>query len=337
MEYAPIIIPTLNRLDHLKRCLHSLERNSGADKTEVYISVDYPPNERYVEGYLKLKEWLDSNANKLQFKEVHVYFQNVNLGAKDNSTFLENQIIGKADRYIYTEDDNEFSPNFLEYINQGLEIFEKDDRVLGICGAKDTEWIYGGLNSAFVKLFPAYGYGTWFSKMQYLKSHGQDFLLDKNTLSFSHMKKLLAKNHYLFNAYICNVLCKEQGIYWDKNELYWCDSLRSIYMHLSDHVCVVPLEAKSRTWGNDGTGINMAATQINPEEKWPLDKASDFAYPDIEKFEYYEENYKLGNKYLKQMISVKGALKAIVLYVLLLICGRDRKKVITIIEKIGLN
>ena len=54
MLYAPVVIPTLNRFEHFKQCLESLERCNNADKTEVYVALDYPPSDKYVEGGEKL-------------------------------------------------------------------------------------------------------------------------------------------------------------------------------------------------------------------------------------------------------------------------------------------
>ena len=34
-KYAPIVIPTLNRYEHFKRCLESIERCTGAEYTDV--------------------------------------------------------------------------------------------------------------------------------------------------------------------------------------------------------------------------------------------------------------------------------------------------------------
>ena len=42
-NYAPVIIPTLSRFEHFKRCWESLENCTGADKTEVFVALDYPP------------------------------------------------------------------------------------------------------------------------------------------------------------------------------------------------------------------------------------------------------------------------------------------------------
>ena len=336
MEYAPIIIPTLNRIDHLKRCLTSLENNTGAENTEVYISVDYPPAEKYVAGYLEVKTWLKQNALNLRFKKMHLYFQEENLGAVKNIFFLESQIREKYDRYIFSEDDNEFAPNFLMYINKGLEQFEDNPNVFGICAAKDTEWICSGKNITYAKLFPAYGFGSWFDKEKDLKERGQAFLLNTAvTLKPFNIWKLFSRNKCLFNIYISSVLCKDDGLFWQGENLYWCDSIKSIYMHFSEVICVVPAIAKSRTWGNDGSGLNMQAKDINPEERWPLDINLDFVYDSTE-FVYNEKNYKLGDDYLKSVTSLKSTIKSIVLYVILMLHGKDRYKAMKTMKNLNL-
>ena len=131
MVYAPIAIPTLNRIEHLKRCIESLQNNLWAQYTTLIISVDFPPENKYVEGYNKVCEYLKEGING--FYSVDIIYQKANLGAYDNESFLSEYIAEKYDRYIFTEDDNEFSPNFIEYIDKGLELFENDEKVMAIC------------------------------------------------------------------------------------------------------------------------------------------------------------------------------------------------------------
>ena len=63
-KYAPVYIPTLNRYEHFKRCLESLERCTDADKTDVYVGLDYPPSEKYVAGWKKIDEYLKEKEKK---------------------------------------------------------------------------------------------------------------------------------------------------------------------------------------------------------------------------------------------------------------------------------
>ena len=41
-NYYPIVIPTLNRYEHFKKCVESLARNTHADKTELIVGVRLP-------------------------------------------------------------------------------------------------------------------------------------------------------------------------------------------------------------------------------------------------------------------------------------------------------
>ena len=47
---APVIIPTLCRYDHFKRLMESLNKCTWADKTDVYIGLDYPAKEEHRDG-----------------------------------------------------------------------------------------------------------------------------------------------------------------------------------------------------------------------------------------------------------------------------------------------
>lgn len=51
MNYAPIIIPTLNRNEHFRKCLESLEKCSGAENSEVFVALDFPPSDKYIDGW----------------------------------------------------------------------------------------------------------------------------------------------------------------------------------------------------------------------------------------------------------------------------------------------
>lgn len=332
MKYAPIIIPTLNRKNHLMRCLDSLAANTGAEHTEVFISVDFPPAERYRQGYLEVKDYLD-HGDFSAFKAVHVIYQQENLGAKDNCTYLIQMIGENFDRYIFTEDDNEFSPNFLEYINKGLELFEEDSRVIGICAAKDAPWVQGAGNALFAKLFPAYGYGTWVEKERAMLEDCHRVLLPNRIWGPKTMLWLMRKNLCLFSLYVCQILCKDDGLFWNKDgTLYLCDSIRSLYMHLTNHVCIVPAVAKSRTWGNDGSGVNMPATDLDPEKDCPIDTDLTFAYTNVPEMCFLAENYKIGDNYMSASHR-KRWFVPVIYYMILLVCLGDRKRATAFVKK----
>lgn len=126
MTFYPVIIPTLNRYTHLRRCVESLARNTHASETELIIGLDYPPSEKYVEGYRQVKAYLPTITG---FKKVTIFERPENWGAVKNYTHLINYVFNTYDAFIATEDDNEFSPCFLDYMNLMLQRYKDDHRI----------------------------------------------------------------------------------------------------------------------------------------------------------------------------------------------------------------
>ena len=75
MEAAPILIPTCNRISHLKDLINSIKKNEGVQNTELYISVDYPPSKKYENGYAEVVDDCESLKYDDSFKKVHLFIQ----------------------------------------------------------------------------------------------------------------------------------------------------------------------------------------------------------------------------------------------------------------------
>lgn len=325
MEYAPVAITTINRVEHFKRCLNSLSNNVLAKYTDVFVSVDYPPSDKYKNGNDLIKKFLET-FDKSKFKNFYIFYQEQNLGASKNSKFLVDVISKKYNSYIFSEDDNEFSANFLKYMNEGLCLFENDDSILAICGAKDDDWFHkANENVVKTKLYAAYGVGTWIKKRNLYNEKISSYLLDKTNWSLKKMKLLYKRNKTLFNIYIIGVLSKNTGLFWkNRDELSICDSIKAIYMHFTDTYCVAPVVAKSRTWGNDGSGINMPKLDIDVDDKWPLDNSLDFTYVFNKPLSFYEINYEIGSRYSNVSDVTKLSFISWLLYFLLIILFKNR-------------
>lgn len=159
MIYAPVLIPTLNRYEHFKETVTSLSQCTGADMTDLYIALDYPPSSFYEEGYKKIIDFLPSISG---FKTVNVIKRETNYGVVDNHMdALHRVILTKYDRFIFSEDDNHFSPNFLEFINKGLERYKDDKSVIAVNGYRHFYNLHFADNNFFFQDidFSAWGYG----------------------------------------------------------------------------------------------------------------------------------------------------------------------------------
>lgn len=247
--YAPVIIPTLNRDVHFKRCLESLERSTGADKTTVYVALDYPPSDKYVDGWKKIDEYLKTKEASNGFGELIVIRRDHNYGVcheNGNYETLIREIKEQYDRYILTEDDNEFSPCFLEYMNKCFERFKDDERINLVCGynyVMDFPMSYKN-NFYITKWGCPWGLGEWTHKTkEYDKICSiealKGILRDKETFA------LLKKRSPQSIASIISML---------KVGRLWGDALKGVYKTLYDTYCIMPTMSMVRNYGNDGTG-----------------------------------------------------------------------------------
>lgn len=274
MIYAPVMIITCNRYEHLSRCINSLKKNTYADQTELYISVDYPPNENYRAGWEKVCQLLKEPLEG--FYRVHVFFQEKNLGMSRNYQYLESIIFDKYDRLIYTEDDNEFSVNFLAYMDKGLELYKEHAMVFGICGyADDNEFQCGEDNVVPLTNFSAWGMGVWREKEKII----QEQLVIQNWLDAAkHVKimwNLYSRRKRLFSRMLGTITRS-----LDDMKLLNTDINRGIFLAINGFCTINPVKTKVRNWGWDGSGQNIMGDREGNirHTSLELDENDDFEY-----------------------------------------------------------
>lgn len=255
MECVPVIIPTLNRCEHLKRCIDSLRNNTYAKDTALYISLDYPPSAKYEAGYRDVKEYLDNGIDG--FAEVVIYQQEKNLGPYANIEFLTEKVYEKYDSYILTEDDNEFSPCFLEFMSKGIEKYRDDEDVFAICCSAAPLKGYDN-KSELVKIlyFSAHGYATWKDKDNLFKETVNRSYIEDVASSKSKLKKM-RKTDYRTVMYLASTLLRKEPIYQTKDgSIPYIDTSRRIYSCAEQKYIVASAFPMVRNWGFDGSGEN---------------------------------------------------------------------------------
>lgn len=247
-SYAPVIIPTVNRYEHFQRCLESLERCTGADKTDVYVALDYPPSEKYVEGWKKIDEYLHEKEKENGFKSLVVYRREENYyHTKGNIRTAVKDLPKNVDRYITSEDDNEFSPCFLEYMNQNLEKYKNDDSIIRVCGHLPLSCVFDTEYSQFVSnWYNAWGTGHWVSKEKdldlYRKPAGMKTLYNSSKV-----------RRYYESTKLESMLVSLVSMSKKKCGLLG-DVIVAAYMVYKDKWCILPTKSMVRNHGWDGSG-----------------------------------------------------------------------------------
>lgn len=264
-RYAPVIIPTLCRYEHFKRCIESLSKCKEAKHTKLIIGLDFPLYESHETGYKKICEYIPTITG---FEEIVLHKREYNYGPKKNIRALYEYVYSISDRCIYSEDDNEFSPNFLEYINKGLEKFKNDTRIVGICGFRylfDIKNIKGNAFPCYG--FSAWGCGQWRDKTPMYKKNGVAPFLDIILNSW----KLSMEVFFLYPTWLN--ACMTMKL---RNRTYG-DFLIALECVLYNRVSIFPTISKVRNLGNDGSGVNCH--RVIPEfESQPIDEKDSFEY-----------------------------------------------------------
>lgn len=284
-KFAPIMIPTLSRYEHLVECIASLKQNKWAKETELYISLDAPPSPKYEEGHKKIYEYLQNGIDG--FKECHFFYQEENLGVMGNPFFLGAEISKKHDRYIFTEDDNVFAPCFLDYINKGLDLFENDERISFVCGYSTPNSIdFSESNVGKIAVLRPWGYGTWINKEAELhkkicRSQFKEWILNKDTFFYLY-KENYDRCRDMFEAYMGGKddISKETLVFEYDGDISPMEFTYGVVMAIENKYSVIPGRSFNmvRNCGYDGSGANGITVEAFEHKKQDILAEEEFNF-----------------------------------------------------------
>lgn len=292
--YAPVLITTLNRFEHFKLCLESLEKCVGADKTDVYVALDYPPSFKYFEGREKIDLFLAEKERNNHFGRLIVIRRNKNCGIKGenrNSNLLVGDIIEKYKTFIESEDDNIFSPNFLEYMNLCFEKYKDDADVVAITGyCHPIDWLTSAGASLQKQNFnaSAWGCGWWTEKRKIVEQNiasGDMYNKCREVLKNGNYKKGL---FVAFYEYVCaSIIPIEFYRKIQSGRLCLTDYCMRQYLFVYDKKVVSPLTSLVRNIGLDGSGAYCQNNNLS-DGSGTTSWNTDFAHQPIDESTTFE-------------------------------------------------
>ena len=132
MTLAPIVIFSYDRPDHLAKVLTALAKNDLADQSVLYIYCDGAKETAPEEQRERIVRNREVAHAATGFKELHVVERPKNIGLKDNIVSAVTEIVNRYGRIITLEDDIITSVGFLKYMNDALEYYKDEERVMHI-------------------------------------------------------------------------------------------------------------------------------------------------------------------------------------------------------------
>lgn len=162
MNYAPIVVFGFNRPDAIRNMVSSLLQNEEAKYSDIYFFVDGPrigkSGER--EKVEEVKEFVKSVKG---FNSLNYNFSDENKGLAASIIAGVSQVINQYGKAIVLEDDLVLMPNFLNYMNQGLDFYEDNEQVMSVCGHSCKVKPPKGYpcDAYFFTRSSSWGWGTW--------------------------------------------------------------------------------------------------------------------------------------------------------------------------------
>ena len=241
-EFAPISIATYSRLEHLIKTIDSLKLNSLASKSVLYIFSD-APRAGHEKSVSELRDYIKTIEG---FLEVRLVMQETNNMKKNIRESFEIPL-SEYGRIIWMEDDNIVSENFLDFMNDALEFYKDDERVVSIAGHSKFLNV-PEVNGDIFKLnsFHAWGVGYWSRSLASLKEITLE-IFSRDISDREMIKKLERLPDTMLYCYIPSQI---YGLFdaGDVKYHYWMtkNNLFSIY----------PSETLVRNIGCDGSGFH---------------------------------------------------------------------------------
>lgn len=240
MITAPIALFVYNRPKHTRQTVEALQKNELAGESELFIYSDAPKKPEAVATVREVRDYIRTITG----------FRSINIIERDRNWGLANSIIdgitnlcNKYGRVIVLEDDLVTSSYFLRYMNDALDMYEHDEKVMHISGCKYPIKEFGGDNTFFFRVPLCWGWATW-------------------QLAWQHFSKDISVIDKFDRQMISDFSFDGNYHYWKQLQLNKSGKLNTWFvfwyatLFLRGGLALFPQTALVRNVGMDGSGVH---------------------------------------------------------------------------------
>lgn len=292
---APIALFVYARPSHTRRTLEALAKNRLASESELFIFCD---GARHEDDLDNVAETRRVARDAKGFKNVYLIEYDFNRGLAGSIIAGLNQLTRDFGSVIVLEDDILTAPNFIEFMNMGLERYRDTKGVWHINGwnypVEQTELP----NTYFWRVMHCWGWATWSDRWAYFTKNPKELV---ETWSTNDIDRFNLDGTYNFWG---QVLANQSGAIntW---AVFW---YATIFKNAG--LCLSPAYSMTQNIGLDGSGQNCANSQVYDtkiykyfEPKWPDELVESKAAIDFAK----KYNQKINrNKYIRIFNKIKS-------------------------------
>jgi hypothetical protein len=258
--YAPVAIFTYNRPAHTKRLLECLAECENLDKSHVSIYCDGAKHADHINSVKEtrhiISELAPAHAKLIERKK--------NLGLAQSVITGVTELCKEYGRVIVLEDDLVLSPHALSYLNNALNRYSEEERVMHI-----SAYMYPVKSKLsqpfFYREATCWGWATWDRAWKYFEPDAEKLV---NEIEEQGLR-------YEFNIedsmYFYQMLCKQRDGVLDSWGIRWYASI-----FRSGGLALHPPYSLVQNLGFDGSGVHC---NIDTRFEVELGKGPILQYP----------------------------------------------------------
>ncbi len=170
---APIVLFTYKRTDTLILTVEALKKNYLAMESELIIYSDGPKSEEETTAVNDVRNYLKTVSG---FKSVRINSSSQNKGLANSIIDGVSELLNVYEKVIVLEDDLISTPNFLDYMNQSLNLYQNNKNVFSISGFSfNLEVKDYSFDTYFLNRGWSWGWATWKDRWQNLDWEIKDY------------------------------------------------------------------------------------------------------------------------------------------------------------------
>lgn len=246
MTYSPIALFVYNRPEHTRLSIDALKNNVLSADSDLIIFSDAAKSNAQITPVLQVRDYLKKVDG---FKSISIVERESNLGLARSVIDGVTSVVNQFGRVIVLEDDLVTSPYFLQYMNDGLSLYEINDAVASIHG-----YVYPIDNlpeTFFIRGADCWGWATWKDKWAIFEPDSAKLLSE---LKCGNLTKRFDYNGaYLFSKMLADQISGKNNSW----AVRWHASA-----FLKNKYTLYPGKSLVLNIGHDGSGTHCGETDV---------------------------------------------------------------------------
>lgn len=245
---APVALFIYNRPEHTWRTLEAFSQNRLAAESPLYVFADGPKPDATPAERERIDATRDLVCSRPWTRKVTLVESASNRGLAESIVSGVRRVLDEHSRVIVLEDDMITSPGFLEYMNQALEVYADEPRVMHVSG-----YMYPlelrDRDTVFLRVLSCWGWGTWARAWRHYEP---DVAKHLKFVTPERVRKFNVEGHADFYRQLqenASGRMRTWAVRWYASWL------------AHDGISLFPTKSLVQNIGHDGTGVNCGPSR----------------------------------------------------------------------------